>query len=196
MKKFTLWEIVDEAVKQYGLSNEEPKRKAYYYRIRRELDNHKADNGMTVWDSGAEHVEGQKKDNHRFSVGILNSVLNDWCKEYFIKQSEKKCEELKSFRQEVKENENKIQTEMSEQGYNDDFDMRSYVTEEELRLIKLERMVSALFELYFSPFDDEALREDLDVIRNTNNTSPQDIRIFEMEAFKRFNNRQSYYTKK
>ena len=62
MKKFTLWEIVDEAVKQYGLSNEEPKRKAYYYRIRRELDNHKADNGMTVWDSGAEHVEGQKKD--------------------------------------------------------------------------------------------------------------------------------------
>lgn len=188
MKKYTLWNIVDEAVEQYGMSNFQSDRKAYYYHIRRALDEHKADNGMSVWDSGAVCVEGQKKDRHLFSAGILNAVLYDWCKEYFEVRAGEEYKALKRFRQEVDEIEKKFQVEMSEQGYDDDG--RSYVSEEELRFIRLERMVSAIFELHFTPFDGEALKEDLEVIRNTD---PQNIQMSEMDALNRYNNGHSYY---
>ena len=187
---YTIDELTKNIINEYKLKNPEKCYMTYYQRIRRALiKSGLLEQGVEIFNPETKRKKTYYNENHKQIILSEKNLYN-----YVRKKST-----LELYRKSPRYNEVQQQIDSTRQKYLDHLSLQmtsseamnySTITEKELKEKKYHIMLEALFNIYYTEFDDKLFYNDLKLIENA---TDEHIDPLQAEAQDRLNNPEGNY---
>ena len=159
---YTIEEMTDSIIKEFSLVDPVKNRRTYYQKIRRSLEN------AGLIDKGIVMVNPQTRrkcmyytEFHRLTI-LAEKSLYDYVRKNSADDKYKKAPRFKEIQKQIDEQRQVYIDHLSTQTMSGTTDSDPYVSDEEVKAKKHGMMLEALFNVFFTPFNEDLLKNDME----------------------------------